>query len=46
MADNYNRFNWTMKCLLRNEANFGVLEGFFTALQNEKIVITLAVNLF
>ena len=27
MASNYIRFDWTMKRLLRNKANFAVLEG-------------------
>ena len=28
MASNYIRFDWAMKRLLRNKANFVVLEGF------------------
>ena len=39
MPSNYIRFDWTMKRLLRNKANFVVLEGFLTTLLNEKIVI-------
>ena len=39
MASNYIRFDWAMKRLLRNKANFAVLEGFLTTLLNEKIVI-------
>lgn len=39
MAGNYIRFDWAMKRLLRNKANFAVLEGFLTTLLNEKIVI-------
>ncbi|WP_300910081.1 hypothetical protein [uncultured Bacteroides sp.] len=42
MADNNNqiiRFDWAMKRLLRNKANFSVLEGLLTTLLNEKIVI-------
>ena len=39
MASNYIRFDWAMKRLLRNKANFGVLEGFLTTLLNETIVI-------
>ncbi|NPD93173.1 Rpn family recombination-promoting nuclease/putative transposase [Xylanibacter muris] len=35
----YIRFDWAMKRLLRNKANFGVLEGFLTTLLNEKITI-------
>jgi len=30
MASNYIRFDWAMKRLLRNKANFAVLEGFLT----------------
>ncbi len=33
------RFDWAMKRLLRNKANYGVLEGFLTVLLNEKIKI-------
>lgn len=33
------RFDWAMKRLLRNKANFSVLEGLLTTLLNEKIVI-------
>ena len=36
MASNYIRFDWAMKRLLRNKANFAVLEGFLTTLLNEK----------
>lgn len=35
MAGNSNRiirFDWAMKCLLRNKANFSVLEGLLTTL--------------
>ena len=39
MANNYIRFDWAMKRLLRNEANFAVLEGLLTTLLCEKIVI-------
>ena len=35
----YIRFDWAMKRLLRNKANFAVLEGLMTTLLNEKIVI-------
>ena len=38
-ADKYIRFDWAMKRLLRNKANFTVLEGFLTTLLNEKITI-------
>lgn len=33
------RFDWAMKRLLRNKANFSVLEGLLTTLLREKIVI-------
>ena len=33
------RFDWAMKRLLRNKANFSVLEGLLTTLVNEKITI-------
>lgn len=33
------RFDWAMKSLLRDKANFDVLEGFLTALLNEPITI-------
>ena len=36
---NYIRFDWAMKHLLRNKANFGVLEGFLTTLLGERITI-------
>lgn len=36
---NYIRFDWAMKCLLRDKANFSVLEGLLTTLLNEKITI-------
>ena len=39
MKQNYIRFDWAMKRLLRNKANFAVLEGLLTTLLNEKIVI-------
>lgn len=34
---NYIRFDWAMKRLLRDKANFGVIEGLLTSLLNEKI---------
>ena len=37
--NSYIRFDWAMKRLLRNKANFSVLEGLLTTLLNEKIVI-------
>lgn len=33
------RFDWAMKRLLRDKANFVVLEGFLSVLLNEKIII-------
>lgn len=33
------RFDWAMKRLLRDKANFKVLEGLLTTLLNEKITI-------
>ncbi len=33
------RFDWAMKRLLRNKANFGILEGFLSELLQEDIVI-------
>ena len=35
----YIRFDWAMKRLLRNKANFGVLEGFLTTLLGQAIHI-------
>lgn len=37
--DQYIRFDWAAKRLLRNKANFGVLEGFLTVLLGEVIRI-------
>ena len=34
--DNYIRFGWAMKRLLRNKANHAVLEGLMYSLLNEK----------
>ena len=39
MASNYIRFDWAMKRLLRNKANFQILEGFLSILFNEAITI-------
>lgn len=36
---NYIRFDWAMKRLLRNKANYAVLEGFMCSLLNEKFKI-------
>lgn len=35
----YIRFDWAMKRLLRDKANYGVLEGFLTTLLNKNIKI-------
>ncbi len=35
----YIRFDWAMKRLLRDKANYGVLEGFLTTLLQQKITI-------
>lgn len=37
--DRYIRFDWAIKRLLRNKANFGVLEGLLTVLLGEEIHI-------
>ena len=34
------RFDWAIKRILRDKANAGVLEGLLTVLLGEKIVIT------
>ena len=39
MKKSYIRFDWAMKRLLRNKANYAVLEGLLTTLLSEKIVI-------
>lgn len=39
LEDRYIRFDWAIKCLLRQKANFGVLEGFLTVFLKEKITI-------
>ncbi|WP_455634459.1 Rpn family recombination-promoting nuclease/putative transposase [Parabacteroides sp.] len=39
MQDKYIRFDWAIKRLLRQKANFGVLEGFLTVFLGEKITI-------
>ena len=35
----YIRFDWAMKRMLRDKANYAVLEGLLTTLFNEKITI-------
>ena len=37
--DKYIRFDWAVKRLLRQKANFGVLEGLLTVLLNEEVKI-------
>lgn len=39
MQNKYIRFDWAMKRLLRDKANFAVLEGLVTTLLNEKVTI-------
>lgn len=39
LQDRYIRFDWAIKRLLRQKANFGVLEGFLTVLLGEPIKI-------
>ena len=39
LKDRYIRFDWAIKRLLRQKANFGVLEGFLTVFLNEKIKV-------
>lgn len=38
-VDRYIRFDWAIKRLLRQKANFGVLEGFLTVLLGEEVTI-------
>ena len=39
LQDRYIRFDWAIKRLLRQKANFDVLEGFLTVFLGEKITI-------
>lgn len=39
LQDKYIRFDWAIKRLLRQKANFGVLEGFLTVFLGEKVTI-------
>lgn len=39
LKDKYIRFDWAIKRLLRQKANFGVLEGFLTVFIGEPIKI-------
>lgn len=41
---NYIRFDWAMKRLLRNKANYAVLEGLLTTLLKEKVTILLPID--
>ena len=40
LQDRYIRFDWAIKRLLRQKANFAVLEGFLTVFLGEKITIS------
>ncbi len=35
----YIRFDWAIKHMLRDKANFGILEGFISVLLNEEVRI-------
>ena len=39
ISDKYVRFDWAMKRLLRDKANYGVVEGLITTLLGKKIKI-------
>ena len=39
LEDRYIRFDWAIKRLLRQKANFDVLEGFLTVFLKEKVTI-------
>ena len=39
LKDRYIRFDWAIKRLLRQKANFGVLEGFLSVFLGEPILI-------
>lgn len=39
-SEKYIRFDWAMKRLLRNKANYVVLEGFLSSLLGKKIKYT------
>ena len=39
LQDRYIRFDWAIKRLLRQKANFDVLDGFLTVMLNEEIKI-------
>ena len=41
--DKYVRFDWAAKRMLRNKANFGVLEGLIAVLLNEEVHIVEAI---
>ena len=43
--DKYVRFDWAAKRMLRNKANFGVLEGLITVLLGQKIQIVEAIKM-
>ena len=44
VENKYIRFDWAVKRMLRDKANFAVLEGLVTVLLGEKIVITELFN--
>lgn len=41
MKDRFVRFDWAIKRLLRQKANFGVLEGFLTVFLGEKAPLSI-----
>ena len=43
--DKYVRFDWAAKRMLRNKANFGVLEGLITVLTSQKMQIVEAIGI-
>ena len=40
VSNKYIRFDWAVKRMLRDKANFAVLEGLITVLTGEKVTIT------
>ena len=39
LKDRYIRFDWAIKRLLRQKANFDVLDGFLTVFLNQKVKV-------
>ena len=39
VSNKYIRFDWAVKCMLRDKANFAVLEGLITVLTGEQVTI-------